>query len=83
LYRCAREYGANLEFDDIRGEPSGHFVILCGYDRQTKQVRIADPHAKNPYSSSLKYDVPIDRVICSILLGILTYDANFLIIRPR
>ena len=83
LYRSAREYGDNLEFDDIRGLPTGHFVILCGYNRQTKNVLIADPHAKNPYSASLKYEVPIDRVICSILLGILTYDANFLIIRPK
>ncbi len=82
LYRSAREFGPDSQSDDVRGEPQGHFVILCGYDRQTKNVRIADPLESNPYSPSLKYEVHIDRVISSILLGILTYDANFLIIRP-
>lgn len=82
LYRSAREYGDN-DFDDLRGRPTGHFVILYGYNKETKNVLVADPHGKNPYSASLKYEVPIDRVICSILLGILTYDANFLIIRPK
>lgn len=83
LYRSAREYGDNSTPDDIRGDPSGHFVILCGYNRETKQVLIADPLEQNPYSRTKKYEVHIDRVICSILLGILTYDANFLIIHPK
>lgn len=83
LYRSAREAPPNQRYDDIRGTPAGHFVILCGYDRETKLVQIADPHAQNPYSRSRKYQVHIDRVICSILLGVLTYDANFLVIRPK
>ncbi len=83
LYRTAREFGPFSDFDDIRGEPSGHFVILCGYDREAKTIRIADPFLKNPYSKTLQYEVEIDRVICAILLGILTYDANFLIIQPK
>jgi hypothetical protein len=84
LYRSAREVSLpRLEYDDVRGEPCGHFVILCGYNRDTKNVLIADPHELNPFSLSKKYEIGIDRVICSILLGILTYDANFLIIKPR
>ncbi len=83
LYRAAREKVGTDEYDDVEGEPSGHFVILCGYDKETKRVLVADPLASNPYSPSRKYEVPIDRVICSILLGILTYDANFLIIRKK
>jgi len=83
LYRCEREYGPDSILDDIKGEPQGHFVILCGYNKETKGILIADPWGKNPYSPSFKYEVPIDRVICAILLGILTYDANFLIIRPK
>ncbi len=82
LYSSAREREEDSTFDDIRGEPMGHFVILCGYDRETKKVLIADPHSKNPYSPTQKYEIPIDRVISAILLGIITYDANFLIIRP-
>lgn len=84
LYRSAREViEPTLEYDDIRGEPGGHFVILCGYNKDTKNVLVADPHTQNPYSPTRRYEVPIERVICSILLGILTYDANFLIIKPK
>ena len=36
----------------------------------------------NPMADGQKYEVSIDRVICSILLGIVTYDANLLIIEP-
>lgn len=83
LYRSARETSPYQRFDDLRGTSTGHFVILCGYDRETKLVQIADPHTQNPYSRTRKYQVHIDRVLCSILLGVLTYDANFLVIRPK
>lgn len=83
LYRCPREFGPECEYDDIKGEPSGHFVILCGYDKAKRTVSVADPLQPNPYSPLQFYDVNIDRVICSILIGILTYDANFLIIRKK
>lgn len=80
LYHASREYGAALIPDDIRGDPEGHFVILSGYNSQTKEICVSDPFQRNPYSQDLKYNVKVDRVICSILLGILTYDANFLIV---
>ena len=83
LYGSAREYGAESRPDDIRGKPTGHFVLLCGYDRDTREVLVADPLKKNPLSETNSYLVSIDRVICAILLGILTYDANLLIIEPR
>lgn len=83
LYRSSREVHPGQYPDDIRGVPEGHFVVLCGYDRDNRQVSIADPHGMNPFSPTRKYEVHIDRVICSILLGVLTYDANFLIIRPK
>lgn len=82
LYRSARETPPYQRLDDLRGTSTGHFVILCGYDRETKMVQIRDPHTQNPYSRTRKYQVHIDRVISSILLGVLTYDANFLVIRP-
>lgn len=34
LYRSAREHGPAADFDDVRGYPSGHFVVLCGYDHK-------------------------------------------------
>ncbi|MEW6067635.1 MAG: C39 family peptidase [Nitrospirota bacterium] len=82
LYRTPREYGHEGKWDDIKGEASGHFVVLCGYDREKRRVLIADPLKPNPVSEDHSYEVSIDRVLCSILLGILTYDANFLIISP-
>lgn len=82
LYRCARETD-DSETDDIRGEPSGHFVVLCGYNKKTKTVLIADPLLPNPVSKTQYYEVNIERLICSILLGIVTYDANLLVIEPK
>ncbi len=83
LYRTAREFGPQCEYDDVRGEPSGHFVVLCGYDKDTRSIRVADPLLPNPVSNSQIYEVGIERALCSILLGVLTYDANLLIIQPR
>lgn len=82
LYQSPREYGDNCDYDDIRGEPTGHFVVLCGYDRQKYTVRIADPLIPNPYGINSKYEVSMPRLICSILLGVLTYDAKLLVIEP-
>ncbi|MFN0055037.1 MAG: C39 family peptidase [Planctomycetales bacterium] len=83
LYGSAREYGPDCQPDDVRGKPAGHFVVLCGYDRESRQVLIADPLKKNPWSGTNQYIVGIDRVVGAILLGIVTYDANLLIIEPR
>jgi hypothetical protein len=82
LHRTAREYGPKCDSDDLRGDPAGHFVVLCGYDRATRQVLVADPLYPNPLAHHHRYYARIDRVICSILLGIVTYDANLLIIEP-
>lgn len=82
LYRSVRELPDTNEEDDIRGEPVGHFVVLSGYQRDTRLVRIADPWRKNPYSDSGYYDVAMPRLIASILLGVVSFDANLLIIEP-
>ncbi len=81
LYRSARERGPN--FDDVGGSPAGHFVVLCGYHKTDRKVLVADPWAANPVSSSHQYWVEIGRLLNSILLGILTYDANLLVIEPN
>ena len=81
LYRDKRDFGPNDVPDDIRGQPCGHFVILSGYHRKDRTVLIADPYLKNPVAPGQLYPVNIDRVICSILLGVLTYDANLLVIQ--
>lgn len=83
LYQNAREYGPRCDADDVRGVPQGHFVVLCGYDLATERVRVADPYLTNPYAPSDNYYwVGVDRLVCAILLGVLTYDANLLILTP-
>jgi len=82
LYNSKREYGDNCDYDDIRGLPSGHFVVLYGYDSKRRKVSIADPLLPNPLNNSQLYSVSMNHLICSILLGVLTYDAKLLIIEP-
>jgi len=82
LYRSTREFGDNCDYDDVRGEPSGHFVVLCGYDRRTRETLIADPLKINPLGTGQTYRSPINRVINSVLLGVLTYDGNLIILEP-
>jgi hypothetical protein len=83
LYHAMREYGPKLDDDDVRGEPQGHFVVVSGYNPVTRNVQIADPFGSNPTGKGHHYAVPIHRLVGAILLGIVTYDANLLIIRPN
>jgi len=83
LYRSPREVGFVGDWDDVRGESAGHFVVLSGYNKETRRVHIADPMLPNPFAEGNYYDIDIDRVLCAILLGVLTYDANLLIIAPN
>lgn len=86
LYRAMRERllpNDTLEDDDLRGQPQGHFVVLCGYHKGDRTVLLADPMYDNPVSKTHRYEVNIDRLLNAILLGILTHDANLLVIQPR
>ena len=82
LYRSAREHPITCEDDDVAGVPSGHFVVLCGHDRQTDELVVADPYRENPIRRQSHYEVPVQRVTTAILLGIASYDANLLLIEP-
>ena len=83
LYRAAREHPSTWQEDDVAGEPVGHFVVLCGYDQQRRSVLVADPFRENPIRSEPTYELSVDRVLNAILLGILTYDANLLLVEPK
>ena len=78
LYRAPREYGPDDTPDDLCGFPAGHFVVLAGYNREQRQVLVADP-----YGPFQEYWCNIDRVLGSVLLGIVTHDANLLVIHSR
>lgn len=85
LYQSARYVyiGDEAHHNDIEGTPCGHFVVLCGYDDSHQHVIVADPHEENPLSSRHFYEVNIHRLINAIMLGVLTYDANLLILTPK
>jgi hypothetical protein len=82
LYRSVRENPDNNLDDNIAGTPTGHFVVLCGYDKEKREVLVADPYKLNPVSQDQYYMVSIARLLGAVLLGILTHDANLLIIEP-
>ncbi len=85
LYDSPRELsdGNDLVYDDIRGETQGHFVVLAGYDMRDRNVLVADPFKPNPLAFGQYYQIDISRLICAIMLGVLTYDGDMLIVRPR
>lgn len=82
LYGTEREIPSTGKYDSIKGEPVGHFVIINGFDEATQTVYLADPMNPNPLKSQY-YSVNFDRLINSIMLGIVTYDANLLVIDPK
>ena len=82
LYGTQREIPATNKYDSIKGEPVGHFVIINGYEEATNIVYMADPMNPNPLKSQY-YSVTFNRLINSIMLGIVTYDANLLVIEPK
>jgi len=83
LYRSKREFGTDDEPDDVRGSPAGHFVVLAGWDKRKRKVLVVDPYQPHRYGPALQYWLSVDRVIAAILLGIVTHDANLLVVYPR
>ena len=83
LYHCARERDSDLKYDDIEGVPQGHFVILSGIKKDLSQVFLADPFENNPAYKEQKYWVNLQHFINSVLIGVITYDANFILIQKK
>ena len=83
LYQSQRERDVDGELvdDDVLGDPTAHFVVLCGYSRSDRSVLVADPQPP-PSASGPLYRARIEHVVGAILLGIVTLDANFLLIEP-
>jgi hypothetical protein len=83
LHRLPREVGTlQTDFDDLRGHPVGHFVVLRGYDGTAETVHISDPWHDSPRFPGGQYAVPSDHLIGAIMLGTMTYDANLLCLGP-
>lgn len=82
LYQTVRERPDSAD-DDIAGFPTGHFVVINGFDPESLEVIIADPYMDNPFNTKGTYRVDVHRFINSVMLGIVTYDANLLILTPK
>ena len=87
LYRYSRErWDPKLHRhidDDIRGEPTGHFVVIAGYDHWGRKLTVVDPSEHVPVSKDGRISVDSDRLINAILLGDATYDAVLLEVWPK
>lgn len=86
LYSGPREIEISpdrLEEDDIGGDPTGHFVVLEGWSIRRREVTVVDPHAPGSRGEARRYGVGINRLVCAILIGVLTYDGNLLVLEPR
>lgn len=82
LYQSPREQPDGRE-DDIGGQPVGHFVVVTGWRAETREVVVADPFERNPFNPHGEYHVDVHRFINAVMLGIVSYDANLLMISPR
>ncbi|MGQ0815705.1 MAG: hypothetical protein ACT4O1_14815 [Gemmatimonadota bacterium] len=86
LYRYSRErWDPHLRKhvdDDIRGEPTGHFVVISGYHNWGRTLTVIDPSEHVPVSNG-RISVDSDRLINAILLGDATYDAVLLEVWPK
>lgn len=81
LYQTPRELGP--DYDDVGGDPVGHFVVVSGYDPTHDELVVCDPSTHIPFEHRAgRYPVKTDRLIRSILLGLYTYDAVLMVLEP-
>jgi len=57
--------------------------VLCVFTPERDKVIVADPYQENPFFRNNYYQVKTTRLINSIMLGMISYDANILIIEPK
>jgi hypothetical protein len=85
LYGIARERwdpdAGRLVDDDVAGDPTGHFIVISGYDRWGRMLTVLDPLLESGAPHD-RVTVGADRLINAILLGDATYDAVLLEIWP-
>lgn len=83
LYRWMRERQLDeldeMVPDDVRGEPTGHFIVIAGYEQWGRRFSLRDPSAHVPHpEGDGRQVVDAQSLINAILLGDLTYDAVLL-----
>ena len=68
--------------DEWKGSPSGHFVVLRGYENRNKKIYITDPYAPDPLSRGHDYTCTFSHWLHAHLLGATTFDSELLAIWP-
>jgi hypothetical protein len=68
--------------DDVAGDPTGHFVVISGYDEGGRRLTVLDPSAHVPASPDGRIRVGAERLINAVLLGDVTHDAVLLEVWP-
>jgi hypothetical protein len=68
--------------DDVRGEPTGHFVVISGYEQWGRRLVVRDPFEHVPTSEDGRLVDDAERLTNAILLGDVTYDAVLLEVWP-
>ena len=58
-------------------------MVINGYDASARVTHIADPLLPNPISRSQYYEVTLNHLVCAVMLGVITDDANLLVLSPR
>jgi hypothetical protein len=76
------EQSGRLIDDDIAGTPTGHFIVISGYDQWGRRFTVLDPSAHVPTSPDGRIIVGAERLINAIMLGDATYDAVLLEVWP-
>ena len=82
LYQTVRETPEGRD-DDVAGYPVGHFLVINGLEEETGEVIVTDPYGENPFQPHGRYRIDCHRLINAVMLGIVTYDANLLVIEPK
>lgn len=85
LYNFMRERQTaddDLVPDDVAGDPTGHFVVIVGYENWGRAFSLRDPSEHVPVSPDGRQVVDGQRLINAILLGDVTYDAVLLELWP-
>ena len=83
LYKNMRDYTSEdnqVVYDEWLGAPSGHFVVIRGYESDSQQLYIADPYQPHPLSLDNYYTVDFLHWLHALLLGVITNDAELLAI---
>jgi len=85
LYQNMRDYTSDdnkVVYDEWIGAPTGHFVVIRGYEAANETLHLADPYTPHPLSDGHYYQTSFSHWLHAHLLGIISYDAELLAITP-